>query len=437
MTEKNTTQSLFYHAFRKHLDGDYEEAERQYREILSLAPDDAEAMHFLGFLLQQTNRFAEAYEAISGAIALDDRHAEWHFNLGIVHLRLGDPDRAILSFSRATALDPRQYFYWTNLGSAFESIQDWGQAEKCYKEAARLNPHCPDAFYLLAAMLLKLERYDEARHFNYSGIVVEPPGNKSIIIMSQAYHELGRSEEAIRLIENWLKDEPDHPVPKHLLAAYKASETPETCSMEYIEETFDKFADSFDRILYRLHYSGPDLVKEYLSSIENLASGLKVLDLGCGTGLVGSVVSPYASTMDGVDLSQPMLDQALKKQIYQRMFKADIHDFLTQSYDKYDLIVCMDTFTYIGKLDDVITLMFKKLTPHGRLLFSTEMLGNPDESSYHLNISGRYSHSPHYIDSLLVKTGFKLEKMLTVDIRKESGLPIKGQFIAAIRCETP
>ena len=96
-------------------------AELLYREIILAAPGDAQARHYLGYLLQQTDRLEEAREQLTRAIALDDRHAEWHFNLGIVLLRQGLAAPAIEAFSKAIAIDPEQVFLLDQSGCGIRS----------------------------------------------------------------------------------------------------------------------------------------------------------------------------------------------------------------------------------------------------------------------------------------------------------------------------
>ena len=435
MSEQKNSGVLFAAALRKHLDGDLPSAETLYREIIFEVPGDAQARHYLGYLLQQSDRLQEAFEQLTAAIALDDGHAEWHFNLGIVLAKQGLAAAAIAAFSKAIDIDSGKYFYWTNLGAALESNGELARAEQCYQSAINIDPNCPDAFYLLSALYLALERFQEARHFNYCGIVVAPPGSKPKIVLGQALHELGRVDDAIALFEAWLKEEPGNPVATHLLAAYRGQQVPVQCSRPYIEQTFDAFASSFENVLGRLKYCGPQLVRDYLAKLNPFPDSLSALDLGCGTGMVGQVMRPYARELVGVDLSQAMLDQSATKQIYRKLHKSDITEFLRASCERYDLIVCMDTFIYVGRLDEILPLIYQTLNVGGLLFFSTEKLSGSSDTSYHLNISGRYSHHPDYLTALLGRTGFRVQHMSDVPIRTESGCQIEGQFVCAVRAD--
>ena len=433
MAEPECIKIRFAKALRAHLDNDLVTAEKLYREIILETPHEAQAKHYLGFVLQQTDHLVEAAEQISSAIALDNSHAEWHFNLGIILSRQGLTSSAIDAFSHAIELDPDKYFYWTNLGAAFESGEEWERAEQCYTTATRIDPNCPDAFYLLSTLYIKLARFPEARHNNYCGIIAMPENHPSKIVLGQAYYELGRIDEAIAVFEDWLLAEPSNPVATHLLAAYRKQQAPEQCTSQYIEHTFDAFANTFEHILGRLKYCGPQLVQAYLTTVNFPPASLNILDLGCGTGLVGEVLSSHASMLTGVDLSQPMLDQAATKQVYHQLHKSDIRDFLLVCDAEYDLISCMDTLIYLGRIDEVLALIYQRLKIGGIFMFSTEKLATTNKLGYQLNISGRYSHHDGYLRSLLIGTGFRMDWVADVPIRTESGCPIAGQFICVSR----
>lgn len=50
-----------------------------------------------------------------------------------------------------------------------------------------------------------------------------------------------------------------------------------------------------------------------------LNGSLDILDLGCGTGLIGSWFKDYARKLVGVDVSPTMLDMATKKGCYHEL----------------------------------------------------------------------------------------------------------------------
>ena len=72
----------------------------------------------------------------------------------------------------------------------------------------------------------------------------------------------------------------------------------------------------------------------------------KILDAGCGTGLVGVELKKNGySNIEGVDFSQNMLDQ-IPKGIYQKIDKIDLNKPLKFKTDMFDAVMCVGTFTY-------------------------------------------------------------------------------------------
>jgi len=73
----------------------------------------------------------------------------------------------------------------------------------------------------------------------------------------------------------------------------------------------------------------------------------RVLDLGCGTGMVAENFLDKAGEIDGVDLSPKMLEHAQAKGVYANLFLSDVLEFLEGPNVRpagYDLILSADTF---------------------------------------------------------------------------------------------
>ena len=72
----------------------------------------------------------------------------------------------------------------------------------------------------------------------------------------------------------------------------------------------------------------------------------KILDAGCGTGLVGIELKKYGySNIEGVDFSQHMLD-LIPPDIYKKIKKIDLNKPLEFEANIFDVIMCVGTFTY-------------------------------------------------------------------------------------------
>ena len=81
----------------------------------------------------------------------------------------------------------------------------------------------------------------------------------------------------------------------------------------------------------------------------------KVLDIGCGTGLVGVNLRNSTALLHGVDISPKMIAVARTKDLYDALLTGDVHAVLNDLvHGSYDLIVAADVFTYIGDIRAVL-----------------------------------------------------------------------------------
>ncbi len=101
-----------------------------------------------------------------------------------------------------------------------------------------------------------------------------------------------------------------------------------------------------DDMVEPLGYVGPRRVAEIAAaSMENRHG--RLLDVGCGTGLVGTFLAKLGFTeIDGLDFSQEMLDVARGKACYDNLIRADLTQPLNIPSHAYDGFVSCGTFTH-------------------------------------------------------------------------------------------
>jgi predicted TPR repeat methyltransferase len=198
----------------------------------------------------------------------------------------------------------------------------------------------------------------------------------------------------------------------------------------FVETLFDHYAGSFDEALVaRLGYRLPELLDGAIRAAGPDRFRL-VLDLGCGTGLMGERLRPMADRLEGYDVSSGMLAKARTKGLYDFLGKADLRDF-SYTGPKADLVTAADVFIYIGALDSVTKAIAGLLTDGGLFAFSVERLDG--ERDFDLQASRRYAHGPRYVGEILAAHGFRLLSMETTAIRQDRREPIDGLVVVAAR----
>src|SRR5437764_2274707 len=96
----------------------------------------------------------------------------------------------------------------------------------------------------------------------------------------------------------------------------------------YVRTLFDQYAPRFDRALADLNYSAPAMLRDTVTQHGTRFGSM--LDLGCGTGLAGATFRPHVDWLVGIDLSPKMIEQARKKDLYDRLTVADIAQYLAE-----------------------------------------------------------------------------------------------------------
>jgi tetratricopeptide (TPR) repeat protein len=135
-----TAEDMLTEAAQLHQIGKLAEAERTYREVLRLYPQQPHALNALGVLANQ----------------------------------LGRPEAAILYFRQALAASPGQAEFHSNLGMAYKTTGDLVTAVALYREALRLKPEYVSGHIYLCEALIEQGQLDEARAHCLEALRLQP-----------------------------------------------------------------------------------------------------------------------------------------------------------------------------------------------------------------------------------------------------------------------
>ncbi|MEZ5675908.1 MAG: methyltransferase domain-containing protein [Thalassovita sp.] len=189
----------------------------------------------------------------------------------------------------------------------------------------------------------------------------------------------------------------------------------------FVETLFDQYAPRFDASLTeKLRYRGPDLLAAAVSGPLG-----RVLDLGCGTGLMGQAIAGRCERLEGWDISAGMLDQARAKGLYDRLEKRDLAR-LEHGAARWDTILAADVFIYLGALERITAWVVHALAPGGRFAFTVEAGEGADVT---LQPSRRYAHGAEYLRMLMADAGFGAVHLETAILRQDRGAPIMSYIV--------
>ncbi|TNF15344.1 MAG: methyltransferase domain-containing protein [Rhodobacteraceae bacterium] len=191
----------------------------------------------------------------------------------------------------------------------------------------------------------------------------------------------------------------------------------------FVETLFDQYAPGFEEALVeKLDYRAPQLLAAELAQPFG-----RVLDLGCGTGLMGLELREGAAWLEGWDISAEMLREAEAKGIYDRLEKRDL-SALEPAFEAWDLITAADVFAYLGALEQIVGWVAAALAPGGRFAFTVE--AHDGAEAYVLRESRRYAHAETHLNALMSEAGFETRIRRAV-LRRDRGAPIEGLVVQA------
>lgn len=422
-------------AIELHRNNQLEGAVELYRRLLEAVPGHPDALHLLGMAVHQMGRSDEGVGLIEQAIKAQPNYAGYFNNLGNIHMGRGDVPQALTAYEQAVSLDESNADLHNNLGALYKVQQRHEEARAAYERAIGLNPRHINAHNNMGLLYAAQGDRSGAITYYVKALELMPGDSSARRLLGTTYYAMGRIKDAAEVYRQWLEHEPHHPTARHMYAACTGQNVPERAPDEYVEHAFDQFAESFESVLNeRLNYQAPqlcaDMLMRYLPAPQNQ---FVMLDAGCGTGLCGPLMAPWARTLAGVDLSRRMLDRAQTKGVYGDLYKAELTEFLQLSPGQWDVVLSADTLCYFGDLTTVIVATAAALKPGGTLIFTVEALSAESGAAHQIQPHGRYAHSAQHIVQALGLAGLSLLAQDAVVLREEGGTPVQGWLVAARR----
>lgn len=406
--------SLYFLADEHYRAGEYDLAAEYATQASANAPTDAEIKILSGLICLAQENTAEARICFQKALALDPRSVPALVNLANLETAAGEYETAEKHYKRALELSPQNLDAHINYADMLYRQKRLPEALEEYRTAVVIDPGIPEISNNLGVILKDIGEYEEALGLFFNAFNQRPETGEFSVNIAETLTLLHGQEPqtAVKIAQNWRRQAPDNAFAVHVCAALQGKLENENNQI-YVEKLFDNFADNYELVLQKLDYGVVRSLRNFTGPVEGT-----LVDLGCGTGLVGMAYQAAGTRLVGVDISEKMLAQARKKGIYKELIKADIVSWLLQK-PQADAFVAADVFNYIGRLESVIDAAAPV-----KLAFSTEDDHSVD--TCRLTPSGRFAHNPEYVEKLLQKAGYhRIERQSSV-LRTENGQPVKG-----------
>jgi tetratricopeptide (TPR) repeat protein len=202
--------NLYDAALRHHCAGGLYEAERGYREILSIDSCHADSLHLLGVIGHQTGNNQAAEAMIRKAIGLNGKSPDYHCNLGCVLQALDRQNEAVTSYQNALALAPCHSKAHNNLGNALLAL---GRAQEAIAHYAQVLDQCPrdaDAQNNMGNALSKAGKPLEAIACYENALAINENHFQACFNLGCVFQELGELDRAMACYQQAVSIQPDH-----------------------------------------------------------------------------------------------------------------------------------------------------------------------------------------------------------------------------------
>ncbi len=167
------------------------------RFVLTMEPENAEAMHLLGIIAHQMGRNEQAIDWIRRAIRVTPDNPAYHCNLGEVLRAMHRLEEAVSSYRRALEIAPATPEVHNNLGNALRSQGDLAGAVEAYHRAIEFHPNYAEAYANLGSALSHLGQFDKAASACQRALEIWPDFAPAYNNLGVALAAEGRFGEAI------------------------------------------------------------------------------------------------------------------------------------------------------------------------------------------------------------------------------------------------
>lgn len=178
------------------LSGNYDEAEKILRQILTKSPGSAPAHVYMGMTLTHRRKLDEALEYLNRAIELDGTLVEAYKERARIFSELGDSVRAASDLTKGLSMDPADGELFALRGLTLMKRRLFNAAIKDFSRALENRPDDSAVLYERAVAYLLMDEPEPALADLNRVLEITPGAARAISLRGVAYFKLGRTAEA-------------------------------------------------------------------------------------------------------------------------------------------------------------------------------------------------------------------------------------------------
>lgn len=207
-----TSNPLLEDAAQSLAAGNLGRAESELLALLKSTPTDHRALNFLGLLRAQQQRNAEAERLFRQAISIKPDFPSAHINLGLLYVQMGEPETAIPQLEEGLRLDPNRSDaanaladIWRQQARAAETTGNPEKALSLLLQARKVAPRRPDVEYEFGMVALRMSLVPDAIQAFQQTLALRDNDANARYALGRAYMESSDFENARQQFQKYLE----------------------------------------------------------------------------------------------------------------------------------------------------------------------------------------------------------------------------------------
>ena len=203
--------------------GRHDRARELFLKVIEIAPGFADAYYNLGVICDMQKNSADALTYYTATLKYNPDHAQCLTNLGAIHSNAGRYASAVPFFLRAIKSDPNLFQPQINLGITYRHMEQPDKAMEALKGALTLEPENPYALYLAGCAAQESGFHTDAGRYLKSALRIRPNYTDALIVLVDVCLEMEDPEQAVGILEAFLKTNPDNEPAKDCLRRIRSA----------------------------------------------------------------------------------------------------------------------------------------------------------------------------------------------------------------------
>lgn len=375
----------------------------------------------------------EDYQLLAGELHLKNQHPEsakvyfceaLQLNpksvSALINLANSEPDAKAAEemYKKALDISPQNFDAHLNYAVLLHNQNRLSEALEEYRQAVILDSNSPEVSHNLGALQRQMGEFTQALGLFFNSFSLSPDNPRYAIDIAETLTIMHQTqpEQAEKTAQRWLEQYPDNIFAQRINAAFKNKIT--DTDSKYSQQLFDVFASTYEQTMNDINYNLPFKMSEFIGNISGT-----IIDLGCGTGLLGEQIKRPYNNLIGIDISEQMLQKAKNKNVYDHLEQADIIEYCNH-LPPQAFITAADVMGYIGNIEPLL----QKVYPHS---FAFSVATDNKCPNYSLLPNGRYVYNKQYIQDTLSSCGYQNISSKDCVLRTENGQDVLGTIFLA------